>query len=203
MLIFVIDMNIKTDIPQIYVLRKRIEQKIGFTPTMHIHFLKLVSIIEGELREHVSESTLERVWGYSTRGYESVSLRTLNVLSQLIGCRDWDEFCTMLRNELMFESDLFHVDTILTSQLKINTRLRIGWMPDRICEIRYLGNNRFVIEKVVNSSTLIPGDSFSCLNFQKGRALYMDLFCKANEEHCERVHYAVGLRNGITSLEIL
>ena len=72
-------MNIKTDIPQIYVLRKRIEQKIGFTPTMHIHFLKLVSIIEGELREHVSESTLERVWGYSTRGYESVSLRTLNV----------------------------------------------------------------------------------------------------------------------------
>ena len=103
----------------------------------------------------------------------------------------------------MFESDLFHVDTILTSQLKINTRLRIGWMPDRICEIRYLGNNRFVIEKVVNSSTLIPGDSFSCLNFQKGRALYMDSFCKANEEHCERVHYAVGLRNGITSLEIL
>ena len=34
------------------------------------------------LREHISPTTLERVWGYSTRHYDTVSRCTLDVLAR-------------------------------------------------------------------------------------------------------------------------
>ena len=77
-------MGIENNIPQIAALRQRVEQRFGNPLDVHSDFLQLVAEIEKELREHISESTLERVWGYSTRGYNSVSLRTLNVLAKYI-----------------------------------------------------------------------------------------------------------------------
>ena len=195
-------MNIKTDIPQISALKLQVEKTIGFSPTIHTEFLELTSIIEQRLKQHVSETTLERVWGYSTRGYESVSSRTLNVLSQLTGYADWDDFIRQLHSEVHKESEMFVADAISSTTLPIGTRLRIGWQPDRLCVIKYLGDNRFVAETTENSS-IKPGDSFSCMIFQKGRELYMDFFCHEGEKPNPNARYVVGQQNGLTTLEIL
>ncbi len=75
-------MSIRSDIPQIAALRQRVEERFEKRLAVHADFLALVAVIEMEQRQHISESTLERVWGYSTRGYKTVSLRTLDVLAK-------------------------------------------------------------------------------------------------------------------------
>ncbi len=192
-------MNIKTDIPQITQLKQKVEKVIDFPLSTHGDFLRLSAGIEFTLREHMSESTLERLWGYSTRGYETVSIRTLNVLSRFIGYHGWEEFCMMTCSDPK-ESEIFKGESISSSTLATGARIRIGWPPDRICIVRYLGNNKFIAEETQNS-TMQPGDTFSCLQFQKGRQLHMDEFCKKGSSDIQR--YVVGINTGLTTLEII
>ena len=201
---FAVIMSIQANIPEIAALRREVENKYGTPLHTHAHFVSLTEAIEVALREHISPTTLERVWGYSTRGYDTVSRRTLDVLSRYIGAKNWDDFCDILRAEKGCESNIFITKALMSHSLEVGTRLLIGWQPDRICEIRYLGNNRFEAIRTENSS-IKPGDKFSCLLFEKGRELYMDLFQRANEtsEPNPSARYVVGQQNGLTTLEIL
>lgn len=192
-------MNIKTDTPQISILRQAVEKAIDFPLSTHGDFLRLSAGIEFTLREHMSESTLERVWGYSTRHYDNVSVRTLNVLARFVGYHDWEEFCRSA-NKTAAESSLFIDTAICSDNLSVGDRLRIGWPPDRICTIRYLGNNNFIAEETENS-TMQPGDTFSCIQIQKGRPLNLDNFRKADSQ--EKLRYVVGINTGLTLLEVI
>ena len=190
-------MNIKSDIPQIYVLRQRVEHKAGFPLDTHGDFLTLSAKIEACLREHMSESTLERIWGYSTRHYDTVSSRSLNVLSRFIGFHSWEEFCNSLSSGNP-GSELFDGDSIDVAELESGARIRLGWAPDRVCIVRYLGDFRFIAEFTENS-TMQPGDTFCCRQFQKNRVAHLDNFCKAGTE--KRHTYIIGKNTGITTLE--
>ena len=192
-------MNIKADIPQITLLKQHVEKSLDFSLTTHGDFVRLSAGIEFTMREHMSESTLERLWGYSTRRYDTVSERTLNVLARFVGLRSWEHFCQSI-STAPGESELFTGSTINTSDLEVGSRIRIGWPPDRICVIRYLGDNSFVAEQTLNS-TMQAGDTFSCLQFQKGRQLQMDNFCKMGSSEMQR--YIVGINTGLTTLEII
>lgn len=197
-------MNFKTDLPQIVALRQQVEAKAGITLKTHGDFLRLVKIIEETMKEHISESTLERVWGYSTRGYDSISLRTLSLLSRFIGDEGFQAFCLRLKDEAQIESEMFVADAIVTNTLEMGDRLQIGWLPDRLILVRYLGNNRFVVETSENSS-IQSGDKFSCLQMQKGREMYMDLFQRATETGTPNpnARYVVGQQNGLTTLKVV
>ena len=203
-------MSIESDIPQITALRERVERVFGRRLQVHADFLALVSEIEAAQRQHISESTLERVWGYSTRGYGRVSLRTLDVLAKYAGSDNWTDFCLRLKSEGVVESETFCCDTVRSSDLHIGERLRIGWQPDRVCVVRYLGDNRFFAEKCENSK-MREGATFSCLQFQLGRELVMEDFVNGATAHIavnkngtsSRCRYAVGNRHGLTMLEPL
>ncbi len=187
-------MTIKSDIPQIYALRERVEEKLGKKLNVHSDFVELTSFIEMELRQHISETTLERVWNYSTRAYDNVSLRTLNVLSQYASKMTWDSFCEMLRKEKKIESEVFNAEIIKTKDLNVGDIVRFGWLPDRICEARYLGDDRFIAEHCENS-TIKDGDTFSCSQFILGKELQMNL--------PDSNIYIVGREHGLTILNIL
>ncbi len=189
--------------PQIAALRGKIEEAFGIHPATHSEFLELVSSIESALKEHVSESTLERLWGYSTRKNEkgTVSMRTLNVLSRYAGYAGWDDFCLWLKRENRKESEMFEGNMVLVSSLKVGSRLRLGWQPDRLCVVRYLGENLFVVESAENTSLSI-GDSFKAIQLQKGRPLYMEEFKAAGSE-VSSGSYAVGQEHGLTTLAFL
>ena len=76
-------------------------------------------------------------------------------------------------------------------------------MPDRVCEVEYLGNNRFVATACWNSS-IRPGDRVSCLTIQKGRELYMDNFVRCGEEPpVPAARYVVGQTSGLTMAKII
>ena len=192
-------MSIERDNPQIVVLRERVERRFGKRLSVHADFLELVENIEINLRQHISESTLERVWGYSTRGYDRVSLRTLDVLCLYAEECNWQEFCQQLHDKAPIESLFFDVERIVSSELKVGTQIKIGWLPDRICIVEYLGANRFIAKECHNFK-MQPGDSFSALQFSLGRELVMSDFCRSNSD--VRQCYIVGNRSGLTHLSI-
>lgn len=195
-------MSIQANIPEITALRKEVEQKYGTPLHTHAQFVSLTETIEVALREHISPTTLERVWGYSTRHYDTVSRRTLDVLARYADKESWDNFCTYLKQTANTESDFFTNGILSVSSLSVGTRLRLGWQPDRLCEVRYMGDYRFIVESVTNGSLRV-GDTFSCLQFQPGKVLYMDCFEREGEHSEQRGRYAVGRENGLTLLTIV
>ena len=193
-------MAIPRNIPQVVVLLGKVEQHNGSKPTVHDEFVSLASIISQNTKEYISPTTLERVWGYSTRGYENISLRTLNVLCRYAGYNDWESFCEALKSDSPIESDLFDRESITTDDLRPGDVLVVGWPPNRICEIEYLGCNRFITLKALNAK-LQAGDTFSCLAFQLGSPLYLENVTKADGE-TKAVRYGAGLRHGLTMLQL-
>lgn len=195
-------MSIESTIPQIAALRECVERRFGRPLHVHADFLALVADIESLHRQHISESTLERVWGYSTRGYDRISLRTLDLLAQYAEAGSWDGFCAELRRHGNTESEMFDDESVRTSDLRVGDRVRIGWQPDRVCTVRYLGGKRFIAEECVNAK-MRCGATFSCLCFQRGRELHLDDFINGGEEGSQPRCYVVGNRHGLTLLEHL
>ena len=197
-------MSINKNIPQVEALKKCVEQVAGKRLVTHFHFIELVEEIESTLREHISETTLERLWGYSTRHYDNVSIRTLDVLCKYVNQTNWETFVENLRIKARRESGLFVEDAINCNNLAPGTYLRIGWMPDRMCEIRYVGNYTFEVTQSENSSIEV-GDIFNTFMFQKGRPLYMDNYHSRNDDRqvIQGARYAVGQDHGLTTLEII
>ena len=198
-------------------LKSAVEKVAGFKLKGTKDFTSMVDFIEMETRAHISETTLQRLWGYSTRGRDVVSEHTLDVLSKVVGSADWEDFCKNLKASSGEESTIFSGDTIDSRDLEVGARLRIGWLPDRLCEIRYLGDNRFIAEACQNCKMQV-GDTFSALQFQKGRELYLDHFVRggsvgAVDAGCAdggagdvapiESRYVVGEDHGLTTLEVL
>ena len=193
-------MSVSVNIPEVTVLRARVEETYGKPLETHNAFILLVGAIEAKVREHLSESTLERMWGYSTREADALSLRTLNVLSRYVGSSSWKGFCADLKHSSQIESEEFSGDSIVSSNLAAGTHLKLGWQPDRLVEIEYQGNNRYVVRDSYNSS-LKPGDSFECIQIQAGRPLYLDRFRRACSQ--DETRYVAGERNGLTTVQVL
>lgn len=194
-------MSIKSNIPQIAALRSRVEERFGKALAVHADFVALVTEIETTERVHVSESTLERLWGYSTRGYETVSLHTLDLLSGYACGFRWLEFCRQLHEKEGCESDMFNAECVHAADLSAGDRLQFGWLPDRLCIVRYLGDNRFVAEECCNSK-MQPGDTFSCMQFTLGKELVMSDFRQCGSQPgSPSQNYAVGSKHGLTTLQ--
>ena len=193
-------MSIPSNIPQITALREAVEKVAGTPLRTHDAFIALVGEIESALNEHISESTLERIWGYSTRGSKALSYRSLDVLARYAGAASWDDFCKRTKEESRIESEELKGDSISADNLRVGDILKIAWLPDRVITIRYNGNYRFEILESINSS-LREGDTFSCLVFQKGSPLYLDRFVRSGET--EEHRYVAGERSGLTSVEVV
>ena len=195
-------MSINSNIPQIAVLRQSVEKRFGKRLIVHTDFITLVSAIEKELREHISESTIERVWRYSTRGYATVSRRTLDVLTQYAEGCDWHDFCQRLYYCEECESEMFDAEHIETSELQIGDMVRIGWLPNRICTIKYIGDNRFIATECHNSK-LSVGDIFTCTQFTLGKELIIHNLTPKNNPTSPARLYTVGMRHGLTTLSLI
>ena len=190
-------MKIDINCPEIAALRIAVEKKFGCPVRSPRYFRSLSFEIEENLKEYLSETTLQRLWQYKV-GYSTVAIHTLNVLCRYAGLSDWESFCENLKQESNVESFLFEGESVDVAQLQAGTMIRIGWCPDRICIIKYLGNYRFEAIETHNSK-LCAGDTFTCMKMQKGRELFLDNLIRGNAD----MSYAVGTNNGLTTLEIL
>lgn len=197
-------MAIESGLPEIAELRTNVETAAGFKPMVHNDFTNLSDMIQKSLREHISETTLERLWNYSTRRYRTVSLRTLNVLARFAGYEGWAAFCQFLNAEGGCESEIFDYESVFSEDLCEGDRVRIGWQPNRLCHLKYLGDNRYEAIQCINSK-MREGDRFTCVQFQLGSPLYLDQYCKSVADSKDRqpVRYGIGLKNGLTILQVI
>lgn len=91
-------------IPELNYLLKEVEKHYGRPLKTSANFEALSIVIERDLGEIISASTLKRLWGY-------VSLRptprmnTLNVLSKFIGKRDFATFCQNILDDEFYVSE--------------------------------------------------------------------------------------------------
>lgn len=191
-------MPTKTVIPELKYLLDLVEKHYGRKLSTTTDFESLSVIIEKETGELLSSSTLKRLYGY-------VSLNTvprkstLDILSRFVGKRNFDVFRNDLRQQSEFSSNFFSAKTIDSHDLKDGQKIRIGWAPDRVVTLLYLGNNQFEVESSINAS-LKEGDRFEQMMFMEGYSLYISHVLRDGEN---TPAYVAGINGGLNLLERL
>ena len=70
------------------------------------------------------------------------------------------------------DSQFFTTRYVSVSDLAVGDRLTLGWAPDRLVRVQYLGSGRFRV-KTSEKSKLKVGDEFEAEGFMLGCPLYM------------------------------
>ena len=80
----------------IALLRQKIEEKSGRQMLTPKDFDYLSDCVFEECRQKISPTTLKRLWGYLSE-VATPRISTLNILSQFVGCQDWESFCRQMQ----------------------------------------------------------------------------------------------------------
>ncbi|MBR1410879.1 MAG: hypothetical protein IJ580_07260 [Prevotella sp.] len=141
----------------------------------------------------ISTSTLKRVWGYLQSDVEP-SQSTLDTLARFVGYADYQHFCQYDSVKGEESSNLIlgrHID--VKESLDIDDRLTLYWLPNRICDLRYMGNMKFVVTESENTR-LQKGDTFCCHLLIEGEPLYLSQLSQGSNAP---VNYVCGKQGGI------
>lgn len=186
-------------IPELSWLLELVRREYGRSLLTSTDFESLSVIIEKTTGELLSSSTLKRLYGY-------VSLKpiprksTLDILARYVGWRSYDKFVEDLRQNPQFNSTFFSSRIIHASDLKVGEGIKIGWAPDRVVLLRYLGDKVFQVTESHNSQ-LREGDCFELISIMKGYPLFISSGVERDGEHTSP--YVAGLQGGINLLEKL
>lgn len=159
-------------------LKKAVEARFGHVPSGPADFGELSIAILKTTGERISSDTLSRIWGYK-KGYSSVRQSTVRVLEQYAKANE--------------ESNFIHTIAIHADECQKGDRVRIAWLPDRICVLNYLGDYRWRVEEAVNSK-LHAGNTFSCRTIAQDHPLIVD---HLHTEYANYEGYAIS-KNGLT-----
>ena len=173
------------------ILREMIERMVGRKMLVPRDFVWLSEKVLERTQQRVSASTLRRFWGYVNEGV-SASKFTKNVLANFLGYADFEEFGlsqgTGEQQSQMVIGKEISCDVLYEGQM-----LKLSWLPDRTCIIRYQGNGSF---KVVSSENtrLSKDDTFESHHFINHEPAYLHGWKHGDREP---VTYAIGKKNGI------
>ena len=164
-------------------LKKAVEARFGHVPSGPADFGELSIAILKTTGERLSSDTLSRIWGYK-KGYSSVRQSTVRVLEQYAKANE--------------ESDFIYSKAIHADECQKGDRVRIAWLPDRICVLSYLGNYRWRVEETVNGKLQV-GNTFSCRTMAQNQPLIVD---HLHTKDADYEGYAIS-NNGLTLAERL
>ena len=173
------------------ILREMIERMVGRKRVVPRDFVWLSEKVLERTQQRVSASTLRRFWGYVNEGV-TASKFTKNVLAIFLGYADFEEF-VLLQGAGEQQSQMVMGREISCDDLYEGQMLKLSWLPDRTCIIRYQGNGSF---KVVSSENtrLAKDDTFECRHFINHEPAYLHDWKHGDDEP---VTYAIGKKNGI------
>jgi len=159
-------------------LKKAVEARFGHVPSSPADFGELSIAILKTTGERLSPDTLSRIWGYK-KGYSSVRQSTARVLDLYAKANE--------------ESDFIHSNAIHADECKKGDRVRIAWLPDRVCVLSYLGDYRWRVEETINGKLQV-GNTFSCRTMAQDHPLIVD---HLHTEYANYEGYAIS-KNGLT-----
>lgn len=156
-------------------------------------FEGLASAIESTVAQPVSVSTLKRLWGYVTYGSDPRN-STLDILARYVGRANFRTLCL----ELQQTSSFFDAEKVISSELKKGSVIELGWMPDRTVQLEYIGGNRYIVKKSLNSK-LKEGDIIETAQFIKGQPLFIGSVLRDGQQ---LQSYVAGKSKGLTKLTV-
>lgn len=183
-------------IPEITLLLQEVEKKYGRKVSTSTDFESLSVVIEHEIGEYISSSTLKRLWGYVTLK-PTPRISTLDVLCRFIGQTSFAVFCEALKHSPAVESAFFTTPYISSSELTPGDKLLIGWAPNRLVTLRYDGEDSFTVLSSENSK-LLPDDRFRATQFLLGYPIFIDRIQRADGT---TPSYVAGKNGGLNRLE--
>lgn len=149
-------------IPELSFLLSEVEKKYGRRVATSTDFESLSVVIEMETGELISSSTLKRLWGYVSLN-PTPRIATLDVLARFVGYKHFKAFCDSLKESKAFVSTFFSSRCLDISSLRVGQKVTLGWAPNRIVVLNYLGDFHFEVQSSENSQ-LCPGDRFELSN---------------------------------------
>lgn len=184
--------------PELRTLLRKVEEEFGKKVATSADFESLSTAIWEHTRERVSSSTLKRLWGY-------VSLSpvprtgTLDILANYLGHKTFQDFCKAIALHDENASDFFSSTYLSVASLQTGAKVQIGWAPNRLVTLEYLGNFLFEVEESLNSK-LLAGDRFELTNIMIGYPLFIQRILRDGEY---TPSYVAGKTTGIDCFKVL
>ena len=178
-------------------LLEEVENKYGRRIATTTDFESLSVVIEHQTGELVSSSTLKRLWGYVSLN-PTPRIATLDILSRFIGCNNFKHFCEYLKESKSFVSTFFSARYQTATELSAGVTVTIGWAPNRLVKLHYLGDFQFEVISSENSQ-LMTGDRFELSEIIVGYPLYISKILRSGEY---TPSYVAGQQKGINLLKV-
>ena len=189
--------HIDRNMPELAYLLTEVERKYGRRIATTTDFESLSVVIEHHIGEHISSSTLKRLWGYVSLN-PTPRVATLDVLSRFIGHRDFRAFCKYLKDAQIYASNFFTSKYQTVAELKPDTVVHIGWAPNRLVKMKYIGSHQFEVISSENSQ-LRPGDLFELSEIIVGYPLFISRILRNG---AYTPSYVAGQIDGINLLKV-
>lgn len=185
------------NIPELTYLLSEVERKYNRRIATTNDFESLSVVIEHYTGELLSASTLKRLWGYVNLN-PTPRLSTLDILSRFVGYANFKAFCENLKKSNIYASTFFTSKYLDVSALDKGQLVTIGWGPDRLVKLEYIGDFTFEVRSSANSQ-LQTGDRMELSNVIIGYPLVISRIFR-NGEYTSP--YIAGKQGGINMINI-
>lgn len=132
--------------PEIEELKSLIEQKYGKMLCTTTDFEEFSIYLKQKWGKSISSSTLKRLYGYVNDDHKPRNI-TLDALAQYIGYNNYAEFTKWLKDSTKYNSSFFMAQQVISNDLQEGKEISIGWSPNRILRLRYLGESTYEVLK--------------------------------------------------------
>lgn len=176
--------------PEIEELKVLVERKFGRVLCTTTDFEEFSLHLSRKCGMRLSASTLKRLWGYVGDSHVP-RVCTLDVLSRYIGYEGFYPFKSWLKTSVRYNSSFFDAKQLTSSELEPGMNVEIGWSPNRLICLHYLGDSMYEVIRSVNSK-LMEGDRFMTGCFIKEQPLLLPFI----ERGGRRTQPFVAGRNG-------
>lgn len=184
--------------PEINELMRLVEQKYGKSLHTSTDFEEFSLMIGMKGYGQISASTLKRLWAY-VNDTRTPRMATLNILSGYVGHKSFDLFVEWLKQSTAYNSSFFSATHIAASDIEADTRIEIGWSPNRTVGLRYLGSSEFEVTYSENSK-LAAGDRFFTGCFIKSQPLYLPYVLRNG---VKTPAFIAGRNGGLSNIKII
>lgn len=182
--------------PEVEELKIVVEQKYGRDLNTSTDFDEFSLFLKASYDLIISTSTLKRIWGYVNDSHKP-RMYTLNGLARFSGFDSFEGFTSWLKTSARFNSSFFNSCQLLSNELNVHDKVTIGWKPNRIVKLRYLGNSRYEVI-VSENSKLMVGDIFMTGCFIKDQPLFLPFIERAGGRTAP---FVAGRNGGLTLIK--
>ncbi len=184
--------------PEIEELKSLVEQKYGKILGTSTDFEEFSYYLEKETAGKVSPSTLKRLYGYVNDDHKPRTL-TLDILAKYTGHDNYLAFTHWLKTSTKYNSSFFMATQLVSSDLRKGAEIAIGWSPNRLLTLRYLGESTYEVKSAENSK-LKEGDRFVTGCFIKEQPLFLP-YIERDGNHT--ASFVAGRNGGLTIIRII